>query len=72
MAHQDGLGNNGTEPAALTESEDGDDRVQKENENVAHAPDGIKLKKLGNSRHLRDSPTTPMASSGYFAISARA
>jgi hypothetical protein len=58
MAHQDGLGNNGTEPAGLTKSEDGHYRVQKESENVAQAPDGIKLKKLRNSGHLRNSPTT--------------
>jgi hypothetical protein len=58
MSHQDGLGNNGTQPAGLTKSDDGDDRVQKESENVAHAPDGIKLKKLRNSGRLRNSPTT--------------
>jgi hypothetical protein len=58
MSHQDGLGNNRTQPAGLTKSEDGDDRVQKENENVAHAPDGIKLKQLRNSGRLRNSPTT--------------
>jgi hypothetical protein len=42
MSHQDGLGNNRTEPAGLTKSNDSDDRVQKQSENVAHAPDGIK------------------------------
>jgi hypothetical protein len=59
MSHEDGLGNDGTQTAGLTKSDDGDDRVQKESENVAHAPDGIKLKKLRSSGRLRNSPTTP-------------
>jgi hypothetical protein len=42
----------------LTKSDDGDDRVQKQSENVAHAPDGIKLKKLRNSGRLWNSLTT--------------
>jgi hypothetical protein len=49
MSHQDGLGNNGTEPTGLTKSDDDNDRMQKRYENVAHAQDGIKLKKLKNS-----------------------
>ncbi len=58
MSHQDGLGNNGTEPTGLTKSDDDNDRMQKKSENVAHAQDGIKLKKLKNSGRLRNSPTT--------------
>jgi hypothetical protein len=49
MSYQDGLGNNGTEPTGLTKPDDGDDRMQKESENVAHGQDDIKLKKLKNS-----------------------
>jgi hypothetical protein len=33
----------------LTKPDDGDDRVQKQSENAAHAQDGIKLKMLKNS-----------------------
>jgi hypothetical protein len=36
MSHQDGLGNNGPESTGLDEPDDGDDRMQKERENVAH------------------------------------
>jgi len=57
MSHHDGVGNNGTEPARLTQSEDGNDRVQKESENVAHAPDGVKLEKLRNSGHYLPGQT---------------
>jgi hypothetical protein len=46
LSHQDRFGNNGTESTALTKPDDGDDRMQKESENVAHASDGIKGKKL--------------------------
>jgi hypothetical protein len=49
MSHQDGLGNNGPEAPRLSKPDDGDDRVQKKSENVAHASDAIKLKKLKNS-----------------------
>jgi hypothetical protein len=38
MSHEDGLGNDGTHAAGLTKSDDGDDRMQKENENVALGP----------------------------------
>ena len=41
----------------MNQPDDGDDRVQKKSENVAHVPDGIKLKKLKNSGRLRNSPT---------------
>src|SRR5262244_2569808 len=37
MSHQNGLSNNATETTGFTEPDDGDDRIQKENENVAHA-----------------------------------
>src|SRR5437870_12133310 len=58
MSHQDGLGNNGAEATGLTKPDDGDDRRQKKSENVAHGRNGIKLNKLENSGHLRNSPTT--------------
>jgi hypothetical protein len=32
--------------------------MQKKSKNIAHAQDGIKLKKLNNSGRLRNSPTT--------------
>jgi len=47
MSHQNGLSNNGTETAGLTKSEDGDDRVKKESEKVAH--DGM----VSNERSSR-------------------
>src|SRR5262245_6463814 len=37
MSHQNGLSNNATETTGCTEPDDGDDRIQKESENVAHA-----------------------------------
>jgi hypothetical protein len=49
MPHQDGFGDNGPEATGLSKPDDGDDRMQKKSENVAHAPDGIKLKNLKNS-----------------------
>ena len=58
MPHQDGFGDNGPEATGLSKPDDRDDCVQKKSENVAHAPDGIKLKKLNNSERLRNSPTT--------------
>src|SRR5438034_647176 len=58
MSHQDGLGNNGAEDTGLTKPDDGDDRMQKKSQNVAHGRNGIKLNKLENSGHLRNSPTT--------------
>jgi len=42
----------------LNQPDDGDDRMQEKGENVAHAQDGIKLKKFKNSGRLRYSPTT--------------
>jgi len=58
MSHQDGLGNNGAEATGLSKPDDGDDRMQKKSENVAHGRNGIQLNKLENSGHLRNSPTT--------------
>jgi hypothetical protein len=58
MSHQDGFGNNGPEASRLSKPDDGDDRVQKKTENVAHACDAIKLNKLKNSMGLWNSPTT--------------
>jgi hypothetical protein len=61
MSHQDGFGNNRTQPAGSSEPDGDHDGMQKKNENVAHAPDGIKRKNLKNSRRLRHSPPTPIA-----------
>src|SRR5262252_2332065 len=61
MSHQDGLGDNGPETTGLSKPDDGDDRMEKKSENVAHARDGIKLKNLKNSGRLRNSPTTGLA-----------
>ena len=52
MSHQDGLGNNGTEPTGLTKPDDGDDRVQKKSENVAHAEDRIRTEEAQEFRAL--------------------
>jgi len=49
MPHQDGFGDNGPEATGLSKPDDGDDGMQKKSENVAHAPDGIKVKNLKNS-----------------------
>jgi integrase len=56
MSHQDGLGDNGPQPTGLNQPDDGDDHMQKKSENVAHAEDGIRLRKLKNSGRLRNSP----------------
>ena len=42
----------------MSKPDDGDDRMEKKSENVAHARDGIKLKNLKNSGLLRNSSTT--------------
>jgi hypothetical protein len=57
MSHQDGFGNHGAEATGLTKSDESDDGMPKKSENVAHAPNGIKLKKLKNSIGLWNSPT---------------
>src|ERR1043166_697803 len=69
MSHQDGLGNDGPESTRLNQPDDGNDRTQKERENVAHAQDGIRLKKPYNSVRFRNSPTTgkPDTSAAYVA-----
>jgi hypothetical protein len=48
MPHQDGFGDNGTEATGLSKPDDDDDRMKNQSKNVAHAPDGIKLKNLKN------------------------
>jgi len=45
VSQQDGFGNNGTEPTGSNKPDDDDDGMQKKSENVAHAQDGIRLKK---------------------------
>ena len=60
MSHQDGFGNNRSEPTGSTKPDDDNDGMQKKSENVAHAEDGIRLKKLKNSGNLRNSPPTGM------------
>jgi hypothetical protein len=58
VSHQDGFGNNRSEPAGSTKPDDDNDGVQKKSENVAHAEDGISLKGPKNSGNLRNSPPT--------------
>jgi hypothetical protein len=58
VTYQDGFGHHGTEPARSTKSDNDDDRMQKKSENVAHAEDGIRLRKLKNSGRLLNSPPT--------------
>ena len=58
VSHQDGFGNNRSEPTRLTKPDDDNDGMRKKSEDVAHAEDGIRLKKLRNSRNLRNSPPT--------------
>src|SRR5215469_8891347 len=58
MSHQDGLGDNRPETTGLSKPDDGDDRMEKKSENVAHTRDGIKLKNVKNSGRLRNSPPT--------------
>ena len=42
----------------VDQADNDDDRMQKKSENVAHAEHGIRLRKLKNSGHLRNSPPT--------------
>src|SRR5262249_7900387 len=65
MSHQDGLGDNGPETTRLSKPDDGNDRMEKKSENVGHSQDGIKTKKLKNSGHLRNSPTTRTRDAGH-------
>ncbi|HEX8881807.1 MAG TPA: hypothetical protein VF749_17315, partial [Candidatus Acidoferrum sp.] len=48
VSHQDGFGNNRSEPTGSTKPDDDNDDMQKKSENVAHAEDGIRPKKLKN------------------------
>ena len=63
MPHQDGFGDNGPEATGLSKPDNGDNRVYKKSENVAHLQDRIKLKNLKNSGRLGNLPTTGRASS---------
>jgi hypothetical protein len=49
MSHQNRFSNDGTEPTGSAQPDDDDDGVQKKAENVSHAQDRIKRKKLNNS-----------------------
>src|SRR5262249_4556773 len=60
MSHQDAFSNNRTEPTRSSKPDDDDDGMQKKDENVAHAQDGIKLNKLKNSGRLQNSPPTAL------------
>jgi hypothetical protein len=64
VSHQHGFGYNGTEPTGSTKPDNGDEGMQKKSENVAHAQDGIRLRKLKNSGRLRNSPPTGKKKSG--------
>jgi hypothetical protein len=60
VSHQDGFGNDRTQPTGSSKPDDDDDGVKKKSENVAHAQDGIRPKKLKNSgacgiRHPQES-----------------
>jgi len=58
MSHQDRVGNDGPKATGASKPDDGHHRMQKKSENLAHARDGIKSKKLQNSMGLANSPTT--------------
>src|SRR5262245_46529110 len=76
---QDRFGNNRSESTKSCKPDDDDDGLQKNNENLAHVQDGIKLNKLKNAGRLRNSPltrsgapwTTLFARNGTFVVSAR-
>jgi hypothetical protein len=55
MSHQDGFGNDGPKAAGASKPDEGHHRMQKKSENLAHARDGIKSKKLKNSMGLANS-----------------
>ena len=46
MSQQHGFGYNGTEPTGSTKPDDAHDGMQRKGDNVAHAQDGIRPKKL--------------------------
>ena len=56
-------GNNGPEPTGLNKPHDGDDRMESERTNIAHAQDGIKARKpefraLGQFAKATEGPLT--------------
>jgi hypothetical protein len=57
VSHQHGFGYNGTEPTGSTKPDDSHEGMQQKGENVAHAQDGIRLKKL-KIQGARNSPPT--------------
>jgi hypothetical protein len=63
MSHQDGFGNDGPKATGPSKPDGGHHRMQKKSENLAHARDGIKFKKLKNSMGLANSPTA-----GFFDL----
>jgi hypothetical protein len=67
MSHQDGFGNNRTQPTGSSDPDDDNDGMQKKSENVPHSQDGIKRKKLKNSRRFRNSPPTGAEPAGVFS-----
>src|SRR5262244_2022782 len=56
--HQDGFGNNRTEPARPTKPDNDGDGMQKKTKDVAHSQDGTKREKFKNSRRFPNSPPT--------------
>jgi hypothetical protein len=42
MSHQDGFGNNRTQPTGSSEPDDDDDRMEKKSENDSHGHDSLK------------------------------
>jgi hypothetical protein len=57
VSQQHGLDHDGTKPTGSSKSDHDDHGMQKKNENVAHAQDGIKLGKLKNSGPLVEFAT---------------
>jgi len=58
VSHQNGFRNDGTNPTGSSKPSDDDNGVDKKSQNVAHTQKRIKVKKLKNSEHLRNSPPT--------------
>jgi hypothetical protein len=63
VSHQDGFGNDRTQPTRSSKPHD-DDGMKKKSEYVAHAQDGIRRKKLKNSGRLRNSLPTHLVEDG--------
>jgi hypothetical protein len=57
VPQQHGFDHDGTESTGSSKSDHDDDGMQKKNENVAHAQDGIKLSKFKNSGPLAEFAT---------------